>query len=201
MDKAVLEPHVPAPRSFFQNRSAASVTGVTHWPPHHLCSGGLTLNFGIAAKDFNRDGGHGCLYPILTSCCASGTSPQRRALSMLYVSNKSRPRLPLCPSCSQIMRLAQKASRIGDLPDLWTFECRACGVSQIEVAAEREGISRTMAKSSTREWPRQRSEQPQPRRRNAYDYDGEYEFPTVQHWTAPVTRAPFASRPLFRTSE
>jgi hypothetical protein len=54
---------------------------------------------------------------------------------MLYVSNKSRPRLPLCPSCGQIMRLAQKASRIADLPDLCTFECRACGVSQIEIAA------------------------------------------------------------------
>ena len=54
---------------------------------------------------------------------------------MLYVSNKNMPRLPLCPSCAQIMRLARKASRIGDLPDLCTFECRACGVSLIEVAA------------------------------------------------------------------
>ena len=25
----------------------------------------------------------------------------------------------------------------------------------------------------------------QPRRRNVYDYDGEYEFHTVRHWTAP----------------
>ena len=54
---------------------------------------------------------------------------------MLYVSNKHTPRLPLCPSCGQAMRFAQKASRIGNLPDLCTFECRACGVSQIEVAA------------------------------------------------------------------
>src|SRR5215831_16764431 len=37
--------------------------------------------------------------------------------------------------------------------------------------------------------PLQRSDQPQSRRRNAYDYDGEYQFPTVQHWTAPVIRA------------
>jgi hypothetical protein len=51
------------------------------------------------------------------------------------LSNKYTPRMALCPSCAQIMRLAQKAWRIGDLPDLCTFECRACGVSQIEVAA------------------------------------------------------------------
>ena len=43
-----------------------------------------------------------------------------------------------------------------------------------------------MTKSPTRESLPQPSEQPQPRRRNAYDYDGEYEFPTVQHWTAPL---------------
>ena len=28
------------------------------------------------------------------------------------------------------------------------------------------------------------SEYPQPRLRHAYDYEGEYEFPVVQHWTA-----------------
>ena len=39
--------------------------------------------------------------------------------------------------------------------------------------------------SSTRESQPQRSEQPQPRRRNAYDYDGEYEFAIAQHWTTP----------------
>jgi len=54
---------------------------------------------------------------------------------MLCASNKKKtPALPLCPSCVQIMRFAQKASRIGDLPDLCTFECRACGVSLIEAA-------------------------------------------------------------------
>jgi hypothetical protein len=54
---------------------------------------------------------------------------------MLCVSNeKKMPALPLSPSCVQIMRFAQKASRIGDLPDLCTFECRACGVSLIEAA-------------------------------------------------------------------
>jgi hypothetical protein len=44
---------------------------------------------------------------------------------------------PSCPSCSQIMRLARPASRFGDLPDLCTFECRACGVLYTEARAER----------------------------------------------------------------
>ena len=42
-----------------------------------------------------------------------------------------------------------------------------------------------MTKSPTRESRPQPNEQPQPRRRNIYDYDGEYEFPIVPHWTAP----------------
>jgi hypothetical protein len=42
-----------------------------------------------------------------------------------------------------------------------------------------------MTKSPTRESPSQASEQPPPRRRNVYDYHGEYEFPTAQHWAAP----------------
>ena len=40
-----------------------------------------------------------------------------------------------------------------------------------------------MTKSLTRESP-QLNEQPQPHR-NIYDYDGEYEFPIVEHWTPP----------------
>jgi hypothetical protein len=46
----------------------------------------------------------------------------------------------------------------------------------------------SMIKSPTRESPLQTNEEPSQRHRNVYDYDGEYEFPTVQHWTAP-TRA------------
>jgi hypothetical protein len=42
----------------------------------------------------------------------------------------------------------------------------------------------TVTKSPTRELPPQRGEQPQPHHRNVYDYDGEYEFPTVRHWIA-----------------
>jgi len=58
-----------------------------------------------------------------------------------------------------------------------------------------------MTKSPTRESPSEPNEQPQ--HRNIYDYDGEYEFPIVQHWTAqgiPVPRAkdgrPVASKSL-----
>ena len=37
----------------------------------------------------------------------------------------------------------------------------------------------------------QGSEQPQPRHRNVYDCDGEYEFAIARHWTAPqVTSFP-----------
>ena len=53
-----------------------------------------------------------------------------------------------------------------------------------------------MNKPSTGESPPQPNEQPQPRRRNIYDCDGEYEFPTAQHWTAPVIRALSTLRPL-----
>jgi hypothetical protein len=49
--------------------------------------------------------------------------------------NKCPPRPPLCPSCAQLMRLARITSRFDNLPDLNTFECRACGVSHIEAAA------------------------------------------------------------------
>jgi hypothetical protein len=42
------------------------------------------------------------------------------------------PKRSLCPSCGQTMRLARITSRFGDLPDLYTFECRACGVLRVE---------------------------------------------------------------------
>jgi len=49
-------------------------------------------------------------------------------------SGKYTPRPPHCPSCAQIMPLARTTSRFGNLPDLYIFECRACGVSHIEAA-------------------------------------------------------------------
>ena len=46
------------------------------------------------------------------------------------------PKPPHCPSCAQIMRLARTTSRFDDLPDLYTFECRACGVAHIEAGCK-----------------------------------------------------------------
>jgi hypothetical protein len=44
-----------------------------------------------------------------------------------------------------------------------------------------------MTKSPRYESPPQPNEQPQPRHRNVFDYDGEYEFAIAGHWTAPET--------------
>jgi hypothetical protein len=44
------------------------------------------------------------------------------------------PKTPLCASCAQDMRLARMTSRFGGMPDLYTFECRGCGVFHIEAA-------------------------------------------------------------------
>ena len=49
-------------------------------------------------------------------------------------SNKCAPKQPHCSSCAQIMRLARITSRFDELPELYTFECQACGVSHIEAA-------------------------------------------------------------------
>jgi hypothetical protein len=45
-------------------------------------------------------------------------------------------------------------------------------------------------RKSAREPPPRPTEQLQQRHRNIYDYDGEYEFPTSQHWTVPGIPAP-----------
>ena len=46
--------------------------------------------------------------------------------------DRSRPKLPLCPSCAQDMRLIRRTQRLGTLPDVCTFECRGCGVSHFK---------------------------------------------------------------------
>jgi hypothetical protein len=58
-----------------------------------------------------------------------------------------------------------------------------------------------MAKSPLCESPMQANQEPRPRHRNVYDYDGEYEFVTAQHWTAPDEAARrryvrFSTRPV-----
>jgi hypothetical protein len=39
---------------------------------------------------------------------------------------------PECPSCGAPMRLARSIPKIGGLPELQTFDCRACGVAITE---------------------------------------------------------------------
>src|SRR6516162_11932694 len=82
------------------------------------------------------DGCHGYPSQVLTSYRPSGTSRLKEGfLSMRREhSNKNTPRRPLCPSCAQIMQLVRATSRFEELPDLYTFECRACGLSHIETA-------------------------------------------------------------------
>jgi hypothetical protein len=72
------------------------------------------------------------------SCRRSAFAPRRGLRTAVVMRNeysgKYTPRPPLCPSCAQVMRLARTTSRFGNLPDLYTFECRACGLSHIEAA-------------------------------------------------------------------
>jgi len=49
-------------------------------------------------------------------------------------SDKYTPRPPLCPSCAKTMRLARTTWRFENLPDRYTYECRACGLSYIDAA-------------------------------------------------------------------
>ena len=52
--------------------------------------------------------------------------------SLVINAGRSGPRLPLCPSCAQNMRLIRRTQRFDTLPDVCTFECRGCGVSHFE---------------------------------------------------------------------
>ena len=45
-----------------------------------------------------------------------------------------KPTPPLCPSSPQRMKLVRRTERFGELPDVYTFECRMCGVSHIEAS-------------------------------------------------------------------
>src|SRR6516162_11445823 len=57
------------------------------------------------------------------------------SLPMPYeLSDKCAPAPPHCSACAQAMRLARITSRFDGLPDLYVFECRACGISHIEPA-------------------------------------------------------------------
>jgi hypothetical protein len=41
---------------------------------------------------------------------------------------------PLCPSCGRLMRHNRTIPGLGALPELYTFECRSCGVVLTEAA-------------------------------------------------------------------
>src|SRR5215469_10187895 len=69
--------------------------------------------------------------PLPLVCFATLRFEDRSAMPH-ELSDKCTPTSPHCPACAQVMRLARITSRFGDLPDLYTFECRACGVSHIE---------------------------------------------------------------------
>jgi len=47
---------------------------------------------------------------------------------------KPAPPPPRCPKCAQPMRLIRRTARFGRLPELFTFECAACGLSHTEAS-------------------------------------------------------------------
>ena len=53
--------------------------------------------------------------------------------------NYSAPKLPRCFGCARLMHLVRRTPRFGELRDVYTFECRACGVWHIEEADALEG--------------------------------------------------------------
>jgi hypothetical protein len=42
------------------------------------------------------------------------------------------PPPPRCLRCAKAMQLIRKTRRFGELPDVYTFQCRACGELHIE---------------------------------------------------------------------
>ena len=61
------------------------------------------------------------------------------------LSDKCAPAWPHCPACGHIMRLA-RIPRFGDLPDVYIFECRACGVSHIDAVEIEAAQTAVLAK-------------------------------------------------------
>jgi hypothetical protein len=51
---------------------------------------------------------------------------------MLGERDKTILKRPRCVSCARPMRLIRKTSRFGGLPDLYIFECDACGEWHVE---------------------------------------------------------------------
>jgi C4-type Zn-finger protein len=45
------------------------------------------------------------------------------------------PVAPRCAICAQPMQLVRQTPRFGELSDLYTFECRSCGLRHTESAS------------------------------------------------------------------
>jgi hypothetical protein len=58
--------------------------------------------------------------------------PESSLMMSAERTNNSGAELAGCPSCAQPMRLISKDTTVWQLPDLYTFECRACGVLHTE---------------------------------------------------------------------
>ena len=56
----------------------------------------------------------------------------RAESSLVMNAERPGPKPPLCPSCAQNMRLIRRTQRFDTLPDVYTFECRDCGVSHFQ---------------------------------------------------------------------
>jgi hypothetical protein len=53
---------------------------------------------------------------------------------------------PRCFGCTRPMRLIRVTLRFAGLPDLYTFECEACGETHVEEAATEQRMNLPLAK-------------------------------------------------------
>jgi len=49
---------------------------------------------------------------------------------------------PMCPACGRPMRFARSTPGIGGHAELWTFECRECGVAVTEAKSKLQAQAR-----------------------------------------------------------
>jgi hypothetical protein len=117
----------------------------------------------------------------------------RRCLSLHFGLLANDPKRDGCHEC-HYLNLGQHKLFVGWKVNVKRGPQRGNKTSEIAIITNGRDY-RTMAKSPTRELVPQQSELPQPRRRNVYDYDGEYEFATARHWITPeATLFPGKSR-------
>ena len=54
----------------------------------------------------------------------------------MWIDTISTNPLVTCPCCGELMHFARRVPKVGDLPEMQTFECRLC---RLAVTAERVG--------------------------------------------------------------